>query len=190
MKDYFDDIRSISKKDFIDLFRKHETKRPKKDKFMFDMIKVHKETNDAAYYQGSLNQAGLNNIVVPHNAVEIESGRDPDRPVAVGGELMTSVINKFKKFQMNGRFPGRLDKIRSETEVFFDGKELEDFVEADFLYVSNSRDLAHSGNEHYHAKHEENKLYIGNGFHRFIAYALWVDKVGFKPIRIYYCEGL
>lgn len=58
-------------------------------------------------------------------------------------------------------------------------------LKADFLFVCNQRELAHPGN-HYDDSHGQHKIYIGNGFHRFVAYGLWKFEYGFKPLELFY----
>jgi hypothetical protein len=59
-------------------------------------------------------------------------------------------------------------------------------LKADFLFVCNDKEMAHPN--HYDNTHGEHKIYMGNGFHRFVAYGLWISQNGFQPLELYYVE--
>ena len=82
MIDYFDDINEIEKEVFITRFNQHVHQDVHENR----LLSCHENLQGAKYYFGNLNLKGIENLVLPHHSVELEPGKDPDRPVKTGGK--------------------------------------------------------------------------------------------------------
>ena len=135
---------------------------------------------------------GKKNLILPHHATEIEHGKDPNMAVKTGGEKFHKVTEDYiNNYIPNKRFPNCVKKIQDSKSRFPDNDNA--LLKAKFLFVCNHKDYAHPNEEmvHYDTTHEENgenKIYMGNGFHRFVAYGLWISENGFKPLELYYAH--
>jgi hypothetical protein len=185
MKTYFDGLQPIEKSEFLTKFDEHIKKRPKIDSTEKQIFQTLQDSASLSYYLGTLNEKGIENLILPHHAVELEPGRDPDRPVKLGGDQFYNVIrNYIENYIPNSRFPKGTKKLLEQKSRFFNDNSI---LKADFLFVCNQKEYAHPEN-HYDDSHGQNKIYIGNGFHRFVAYGLWISQNGFKPLELYYVE--
>ncbi len=185
MKTYFDNLQEIERAEFLKRFGKHVLNRDKLDPFELGTFCSLVGVGSLKCYLGALTDTGLDNLILPHHAAAHESGREPDREVKSGGQGFHIVIENYRKnYIPNQRFPESTKKIASQQYHFFAAED--SLLRADFLFVSNDKELAHK--EHYDTSHGENKIYIGNGFHRFVAYGLWISQNGFKPLEVYYVE--
>lgn len=184
MRIYFDDLQPIEKSESLEEFDKHIKNRPKIDCTEKQILRELEDCDSLIYYLGALNEKGLENLVLPHNAFEVEPGRKPDRPVKVGGDRFCNVVRAYiEDYIPNSRFPEGTRKILEQKRSFFNDDN--SILEADFLFVCDQREYAHPGS-HYDDSHGPNRIYIGNGFHRFVAYGLWISENGFKPLKSYY----
>jgi hypothetical protein len=187
MKTYFNNLQEFNKPDFMNFFLAHIQNRETIDiteKQTFDGLQM---CNSMRFYFATLNEMGLDNLVVPHHAVELELNKQPDRPVKTGGEAFTKVIRDYSQnYIPNLRFPKCGNKALAQQSHFFNAAH--STLQAEFLFISNDRNYAHPG--HYDDSHGEDKIFIGNGFHRFIAYGLWISQYGFKLIEVYYVENM
>lgn len=189
MKTYFDNLQPLKVSEFFRKFDMHINKRDKVDKNEKDTFQILKRNSSSlSFYLGILNEMGVENLILPQHDKPLEHGRDPDRPVKVGGERFHKIIKDYRdKYIPNSRFPKCVKKIRDQQSRFFNNNN-NPLLKADFLFVCNHKDFAHpnEGGGHYDTTHGGNKIYMGNGFHRFVAYGLWNDKNGFKPLELYY----
>ena len=190
MKIYLDNLQSIKASEFFRKFAEHINNREKENKLdktesgIFQTLQ--ENSSSLTFYFGILNRKGIENLILPHHGVEIENNKSPDRPVKLGGDKFSNVIEAYiNNYVPNGRFPKGTDKIQGQKSRFFNN--LDPVLKADFLCVCNQREYAHPG-DHYDGTHGNNKIYICNGFHRFVAYGLWISKNGFKPLEVYYVE--
>ena len=186
MKIYFNDLRPIRKSEFFSKFDEHISKRKKPDemeKIVFQDLKDN--SSFLTFYIGMLNEMGIENLILPHHSAEDDGLKDPDRTVKEGGEKICTVIEDYNnKFIPNKRFPKGTDKIQKQKSRFFNNDN--SILKADFLAVCNQREWAHRG--HYDITHGNSKIYICNGFHRLVAYGLWICENGFKPLELYYAH--
>jgi len=190
MKIYFDNLQLIKKSEFFRKFDEHINNRAKTSKLDETESKIfqtlQKNSNSLTFYLGTLNEKGIENLILPHHAVEIENNRNPDRPVKLGGDKFFDVIEAYiNHYIPNRRFPIGTGKIQGQKSRFFNG--LTPVLKADFLCVCNQPGYAHPG-DHYDDTHGSNKIYICNGFHRFVTYGLWISENGFKPLDLYYAH--
>ena len=61
--------------------------------------------------------------------------------------------------------------------------------EANFIFISNDREVAHDLT-HYDTSHGKDMLFIGNGFHRFVAYGISIEESGFNALEVYCVKKL
>ncbi len=187
MKAYFDDLQGIERTEFLKLFGKHVLNHEQLDEFELGIFCNLVAAKGFQCYQGLLNKKGFAHLILPHHAVELEPGRNPDRPVKGGGDAFSNVVRSYKQdFEPNGRFPSCVGKITAQQSRFFGADDA--VLRAEFLFVSNDKELAHPG--HYNNSHGASKIYIGNGFHRFVACGLWLENHAFKPLEVFYAELL
>jgi len=135
------------------------------------------------YFEGFLEKSDLEILILPHHATEIEHGRQPDRVVKAGGHSFYAVINDFlSNYIPDGRFPKTVAKVLDlKTQFFKSGSATFD---ANFIFISNDRTIAHD-ETHYDASHGRGKLFLGNGFHRLVAYGLAIEQQVFKPLKVH-----
>ena len=187
MKTYFDGLRKVEKSEFLSQFHMHLENRQKLDPTEEQIFKRLETFESLTCFSGVLNETGKCNLILPHHSVELEPNRNPDRPVKVGGQELQTVIRDYIECYIpNSRFPKCVGKIYAQQSRFF--RDNDSILKAGFLFVSNCKEYAHPGDDHYNNDHGENKIYIGNGFHRFIAYGLWITQNGFKPLEVYYVQ--
>lgn len=183
MKKYLNNLQKIDKSVFISRFEKHATD----DKHENNLLHFHKTKNDLNYYLGLLNVIGIDNLVLPHHSVELEPGRDPDRPVKTGGDYFKRVITNYvEDYIPNKKFKDCYCKALSQGYKFFHTNDVE--LEADFLFVTNDKNIAHVTDD-YSSNYPSNSIFIGNGFHRMISYGLFIEKYGFRTIEVHYVEN-
>jgi hypothetical protein len=187
MKELFNSLCQIERHEFLHSFQKHVENRVTIDATEKQIFRSLQNADNLNFYVGALNELGIGSVILPHHAVELEPGKAPDRPVKKGGDSFQNVIRHYDEiYGPNSRFSDCLVKIQRIQTYFFNNRDLP--MNADFLFVCNQRALAHPGDDHYDASHGDRKLYIGNGFHRFVAYGLWIRKYGFRPLEVHYVE--
>jgi len=193
MKTYLDNLQPIKELEFFEKFDEHIYKREPVDTNEEDTFQILKENSGSlTFYFGILNEMGIENLILPHHEHKLERGRNPDRAVKKGGEGFHKIIKDYRdNYIPNKRFPACVEKIQEQQSRFFNNND--PLLEADFLFVCNYKDYAHPNEkgEHYditHEKNGENRIYMGNGFHRFVVYGLWISKNGFKPLELYYAH--
>jgi len=180
MIDYFDDINEIEKEVFITRFNKHV----REDDHENRLLVCHENLQGAHYYFGNLNLRGVENLVLPHHAVEHEPGKDPDRSVKTGGKFFNQVIKDYiNNYIPNNRFVDCYTKAKSQNNRFFSKDNL--ILGADFLFTTNKKDVADLNNG-FSDNYPKSSIFIGNGFHRMIAYGLFLKEYGFRPIQVHY----
>ena len=163
-------FKPIDEKEFLKRFRTQVYNRlggvdPTEESKYFKL----KEKGNFEYFEGTIEEGQIENLIIPHNAKEIEQDRSPNMVVKVGGESFNKVINDFKtNFITNNRFPKTVKKVLKFKEQFFE-TDLKIF-DANFIFISNDRKIAHDDKVHYDITHGDGKLYLGNGFNRLIAY--------------------
>jgi len=190
MKDYLDKLEVIDCNEFFERFRRHIDSRRSEDRHEREIYQsLYEVRSDMRCCAGVLREESLASIVLPHHTHSpLEHGRKPDRPTKPGGESLDKVARDFgDHFIPENRFPSCSQKIQ-ELKQRNDFFSISDSVfEADFLFVSNHPEYAHP--KGVYDDHGTGKLYIGNGYHRFIAYRLWIlENDSFKPLRVHYVE--
>lgn len=180
MIEYLDNRISITKSEYLSSFENHLRGDGHEDK----LYELHNEQEELHYYQGLLNERGFKNLVLPHHAVEFEQGKSPDRSVKTGGKYFTKVIEDYtSNYIPNRRFMACHKKAMEQSNKFFDVGD--EYHRADFLFVTNNKEIAHL-NDEYNSPYSSNCIFIGNGFHRMIAFGLFTNANGFKPLEIHY----
>lgn len=192
MKIYFDNLQQIEKSEFLNKFREHEHMDDgnPKDGMVKQIFEKLQDSNSLNYYLGILNKKGIENLILPQHDHDYIKDGNPDRPVKVGGEKFSTVTRAYiEDYIPNSKFPNCRNKIRElkQKSGFFNKDD--SILKADFLFVCSQKEYAHPGPQ-YDNSHGQNKIYIGNGFHRFVAYSLWVSENGFKPLELYYVGSL
>jgi hypothetical protein len=191
MKEYFDGLEVIECAEFFGRFRKHINNRVSEDRHEKDILQgLYDVRGYMRCYLGILKEEGLKHIILPHHTHSpLEHGREPDRPTKLGGECLDKVASDFgERFIPENRFMPCSEKIQAlrQREDFFNASD--SVFKADFLFVCNRWEYAHPRGDEYR-DHGEGKLYIGNGYHRFIAYRLWIlENKLFKPLQLHYVE--
>ena len=74
-------------------------------------------------------------------------------------------------------------KAKSQRNRFFSKDDL--ILGADFLFTTNKRQVADLNND-FSDNYPKSSIFIGNGFHRMIAYGLFLKEYGFRPIQVHY----
>lgn len=180
MIEYLNNRISTTKSKFISRFKNHLRGDGHEDK----LFEFHNTQVGLNYYKGLLNENGFKNLVLPHHAVEHEPGKSPDRPVKTGGEYFTTVIEDYiSNYIPNQRFEACYTKAMKQGDSFFDSED--EYLRADFLFVTNNKNIAHL-NADYNSQYPSNCIFIGNGFHRMIAFGIFTNANGFKPLEILY----
>jgi hypothetical protein len=175
-------MQRIEMSGFLNKYETRINEREKPDDFEKDVFRELKEADYLICYSTNLNKNGIDNLILPHHATESL----PDRQVKVGGDTFHKVISNYHEdYIPNSKFPICVKKIQEQQSHFFG--ENDPVLKADFLFVSNDREFAHPN--HYDNSHGENKIFMGNGFHRLVAYGLWVRQNGFRPLEVYYIEN-
>ncbi len=183
MIEYLNDRTSITKEDFISSFKDHLRGDGHED----ELFEFHNKQIGLQYFRGFLNEQGIENLVLPHHAVELEPGRSPDRPVKTGGELFNTIIQDYiTNFIPNNRFVNCFTKATEQGKKFFNQND--GLLRADFIFVTNDKKIAHL-NADYNSTYPSNCIFIGNGFHRMIAYGLFINSNGFKPLEVHYVKN-
>ena len=80
LNDYFDQVIEIQRAEFIAIFYSHMTSRDTIDGAERKIFNAHNDSISTKYFKGLIKQTGIDNLILPHHAVELESGKDPDRP--------------------------------------------------------------------------------------------------------------
>jgi len=190
MKECFDELKAIECAAFFERFEKHVSNRTSEDRHEREISRgLHEVRGYMHCYVGVLGEESLKHIILPHHTHgPLEHGREPDRPTKVGGESLIKVASDFReRFIPANRFSPCAEKIlgQKQRDDFFN--ILDSVFEADFLLVSNHPEYAHPRGVY--DDHGTGKLYVGNGYHRFIAYRLWIlENNSFKPLRVHYVE--
>ena len=189
---YFNNLQDIESNEYFERFKAHIYDRnPFDDTELQIFNTLNNNSNSLTFLIGSLNEEGVQNLNLPHRQKEDEN--DPgDPPVKLGGNAFYEVVRQYdEEFIPNRRFPKGTCKILSQNHCFFDKEDT--VLKADFLSICNERELAHPEPDdptlprvHYDDSHGDNKIYINNGFHRLVAYGLWILKNGFRPLEVYF----
>ncbi|MEQ9285561.1 MAG: hypothetical protein RIG77_01555 [Cyclobacteriaceae bacterium] len=179
MREYFDQLKQVPKQEFIENFHLQETdskRRKQPDGFSLDRIPEH-ERESHNYFKGRLNQRGIDNLILPSHI-------HPDRTNVVdsSGQPFNDVIHRFSNEFTFENSPCA-KKAHAQLSHFFDKSKA--VQEAEFIYLCNNFNVSHP--KQYSLKWT-NKLFIGGGFHRLIAYGLFIEQNGFSPLKVYYCE--
>lgn len=147
-----------------------------------------KQIRELEFFTGFIEESDIERLVLPQHDGKVEHGKTPDRVVKVGGESFKKVIIDFLiNYIPNQRFPKTVNKVLKLKELFFQGHQQR--FDANFIYISNDREIAHDLT-HYDSSHGYDKLYIGNGFHRFVAYGMSIEEYGFRPLNVYLVKKL
>lgn len=179
----FDGLKEILKSEFINKFEAHELDRTRYnedfDKYALNTIIPGLKIDDRThYFKGFLNQNGYNNLILPHHNHNETNLIPPDGSQVL---IVLKGFNKLKSPLSNSDCINKILKIKSK--IF---KPSLDTWNVDFLFLSNNHFLSHPGGNHY-GDYGSDKIFIGNGIHRLIAYGLALKEIGtFKPIEIYY----
>lgn len=140
------------------------------------------------FFKGSIKKEDIEKLVLPWHTGQREPNRDPDIVVKTGGKLFSLVIQDFiNNYLPKDRFPKTVKKVLSLKKKFYQ-TDSQSF-KANFIFISNDREVAHDST-HYDTTHGKDKLFIGNGFHRFVAYGISIEEFGFKPLEVYYVKKL
>lgn len=174
MFDCFDELREISQKEFLNNYRHHEETKGWPDQFAKYVYKQIETDQQAKYYKGLLNGKGYEKLIMPWHDHGIGL-------VPPGGWPIKEALTAYKT-QLTKTNAECIEKISSLQSIFKIG---EDPLYADFLFFSNKGDLVHPG----HYTHQGERLYLGNGFHRILAYAIWNESAGFKRLKVYYVHA-
>lgn len=179
---YLDEKDDINKSEFILKYQNHLGTDTHENK----LFKFHDEAKGLKYFKGYLNQQGFDNLVLPHHDVEHESGRNPDRSVETGGKYFNKVIDDYiSNYIPNNRFSDCHNKAFEQKNCFF--KLSDKILRADFLFVTNNKSIAHLTDD-YNSYYPETSIFIGNGFHRMIAFGLFICENGFRPLEVFYVK--
>jgi len=179
MRECFNDLNEVSIQEFIENFHLQETdpeRREYPDGFSLDRIPEHKDSNHK-YFKGILNEQGISLLVLP-------SHMHPNKTYIVesSGELFQEVIKKFIDILSKENSPC-FKKANDQSKYFFN--KLKPYQEAEFIYLCNNFNISHPKQ---YSEKWINKLFIGGGFHRLVAYGLFINRHGFSPLKVYYCE--
>ncbi len=190
MKECFDELEAIDCAAFLEGFGYHVANRTSEDRHEKEIYQDLREVRGYMHcYVGVLREESLEHIILPHHTHSpLEHGKEPDRPTKPGGESLDKVAGDFEeRFIPENRFQSCSQKIQElkQREDFFSTSD--SVFEADFLFVSNHPEYAHPRGVY--DDHGAGKLYVGNGYHRFIAYRLRIlENDSFKPLRVHYVE--
>jgi len=142
-----------------------------------------KKNKELEFFKGFIEKEEIEKLILPHHNGQIEHGKEPSIVVKLGGESFKKVIKDFlDNYIPNHRFPNTVNKVLKLRQHFFQSQEQS--FEANFIFISNDSEIAHDLN-HYDTSHGPNKLFIGNGFHRIVAYGLAIEELGFRPLEVY-----
>src|SRR5262245_46685677 len=112
MKTYFDNVHKIERNGFLVRFGKHVFDREKLDEFELEIFCNFASAKYLQCYLGNLNERGLDNLVLPHHAIDMDGKSSPDRPVKVDGDKFRKVIRDYQEdYIPNTRFPICTKKI-------------------------------------------------------------------------------
>jgi hypothetical protein len=189
---YFDDLEIVDKEVMLAEWDKHlEYRKSLKGQPGMDTIEAddferkiygklnNLEKNKALYYRGLLTRQGYDNLILPHHGHDLNL-------VSAGGQPVEDVIKKYDLLKSRAAVthPKCIRKIMILEERFF--KQDSDILDAEFIILSNNWYLIHE--ENYDDRHTGNKLYIGNAFHRLVAYGSSIEN-GFRKLRVYFCHS-
>jgi len=134
-------------------------------------LEHHKQSN-YSYDLVQLQQEDILTIIIPwHDHESIKVNRSGISMLNFGKKYINQVYDKSKVNCC-------LDRIRFLLKDFDTFPKEYDYVEGRFMYMANDPNLGIKG--HY----TRPGLYAG-GFHQFAAYAVWIEKNSFKPLRLF-----
>jgi len=158
------------------------------DQFEEKKYKELLKTTELEFFKGFIEKEDIEKLVLPWHSGQIEPNRRPDQVVKTGGQLFNLVIHDFiSNYLPNNRFPNTVMKVLDLKKTFYHADSQS--IEANFIFISNDREIAHD-KTHYDTTHGKDKLFIGNGFHRFVAYGISIEEFGFKPLKVYFVKKL
>jgi hypothetical protein len=131
------------------------------------------------YYVANLTEEGYEHLFIAyhvHDTTIVSRSGEPLNTIAVKyvGDKQAEFRECMQKVQS---IKNAIDTEFRQTGQFFQ--------ELKMPLVSDCPDLAVSG--HYEKRDDPKSLYVG-GYHRFVAYGVWVLENGFQPLRLFYCE--
>ena len=181
---YFHHVEDVRTSEFFEKFGAHMHKRQpvdEKEKEIYKYLKSLEHSDLLSCYSAELTDCGIANLILPYH--EHESQLAPR-----GGCTLHQVVNTFQQQRqlqaaMNSEC---IKKIFDIHDCFF-AKDTIAF-DAEFIFICNSRKYAHDTKLHYGPHHGLNRIYIGNGFHRFAAYGRWMEDHGFRPLKLYFAQ--
>ena len=187
MSDFLDNLKVISKSEFLDAWKREEEASGHLDEFMDKRIGEHRSYTELRYYIATLTERGLENLILgPH----VHPKGDPKVPM--GGKSFWGVVREYQTRIDNGQTDSclkRLDNIVREISTVF--KELKNLIDADYCLgnVYSGRDFSYLNLRatYNYRNYGKDKMYAGN-FHRFVGYGLWILRFGYWPIKVRYCE--
>ncbi len=179
---YFEILKEVTKEELIEKFKSHELKREPADMYaQKTIIGGLENSNVLSYFKCRLKVEGLNNLILPYHAHNATT-TGPQWGKEFQG-VVADVISIPEWANSDC-----VKKILEIKENFFGTPG--DFWYPEFLLLSNDKDLVHPGGDHYHANYGRDKLFIGNGFHRLVAYGLALRDIDkFIPLELYYGEN-
>ncbi|MHB0977709.1 MAG: hypothetical protein ACYC1U_11075 [Candidatus Aquicultorales bacterium] len=154
----------VMKSVFLENYMSHETKDGKADLFPLErMIPFHEASNDVSYWNGQLLPGAFDALLIAYHTHD-------GITVSEEGEPFWSVVGRFDDLIAKGSGNQCIEKVRnlerSHSEAWESGN-------MDFLFFSDDPDLAHLG--HFKNRNATSgHLFMGCGFHRLIAYGLWL----------------
>ena len=180
---YFHHVENVRTSDFFEKFGTHMRERQsvdEKEKDIYNNLQSLEHSDLLSCYSAELTECGIANLILPYH--EHESQLAPR-----GGCTLRQVVSTFQQQQLPDSVKSEcIKKILDIHDRFFAKDTL--IFEAEFIFVCNSRKYAHDTKFHYGPHHGPNRIYIGNGFHRFAAYGLWMEAHGFRPLKLYFAH--
>lgn len=180
MLEYFEIVKEVSRDDLTKAFKDHESTRPEgSDTNAQERIEELESKDVLSYYKCRLTEEALNNLILPYHV------HDDVTTTKLGGDNLSVVMHDVVSKWPNSVCGKKIADIKAR--MF--GPSVR-FWDPGFLLLSNDKNLAHPGNDHYEEFTWKNKLFIFNGFHRLVAYGLALQELGkFAPIEVYYGEN-
>ncbi len=173
-------LKEISRDEFLAARLSQECEKDSPDKVAICTLLNHLTQQGQKYYRATLTKDGIHNLIIAHHK------HGEDLMVSEGGQPLADIVGKYAAEEPHNecwqKVAGMKEIIAQEVQ-----KTGGIFPESMMPFVSDVPDLAVKGEGHYREYGPEH-LYIG-GYHRFVAYCLWVKENDFQPLRLYYCEA-
>jgi hypothetical protein len=178
MHELFEKIQEVPKDEFIAVLEQNEREAERfktRDDTAWKIIDFHRQNSYQTYKLIKLRREGFDRLVMPHHT------HDADGFPSIGGDgadfwevVEKYLVEKARPLQQGQECWGKVHElVRLKT------------WEANPTFVSNDPDFAVKS----HYKRRPGEYLYAGGFHRLVAYGVWMKETNqYPPLTLYYCE--